>query len=270
VLPISFTILPPETNTEGNLIVEACLPDRQAYLLPKRQADRQAQVGNRVVQQGMITINYSHIPIQTLFPPSEVKLIRLNIKKVINNIGYIMGPGDDVPQSLGELGYNVKMLNINDIGNSELSKYDAIITGVRAYNTLPELNNIQPELMEYVKNGGTLVVQYNKNFDLITDKIGPYPFHISNQRVTDENSDINFIDPESSLLNFPNKITKNDFDGWIQERGIYFGLIYTRYGKGIFIYTGYDWFRELPSGVPGAYKIFVNLISAAKAPSIVN
>ncbi|MCL5031402.1 MAG: hypothetical protein M1480_20555, partial [Bacteroidetes bacterium] len=136
--------------------------------------------------------------------------------------------------------------------------------------------------------------QYNKNFDLVTDKIGPYPFHIANKRVTDETSKVTILDPESPLLNFPNKITEKDFDGWIQERGIYFadnwdshyktviachdsgedqlkgGLIYTHYGKGIFIYTGYVWFRELPAGVPGAYRLFVNLISAGKAQGEIN
>lgn len=274
-LPVSFTIKPPTSNSNVEFTVEA-------------------HVNNQTIREGMISINYSHIPIQTIFPPAEAKLIRLDVKKVISNIGYIMGPGDDVPQSLTELGYNVTLLSNKDIESGSLSKYDAIVTGVRVYNTKHEIIIEQPELLDYVKKGGTLVVQYNKNFDLITDKIGPYPFHISNKRVTDETSKVTFLDTSSSLLNYPNKISDGDFDNWIQERGIYFadqwdahyktviacndpgeeslkgGLIYTKYGRGIFIYTGYVWFRELPSGVPGAYKIFVNLISAGKAPDVIN
>jgi LmbE family N-acetylglucosaminyl deacetylase len=274
-LPVTFTIQPPDSNSNALFSAGAI-------------------VNNTEIRQGIISINYSHIPIQTLFPSAEAKLIRLDVKKIVSNIGYIMGPGDDVPQSLTELGYNVTLLSDNDIQNRDLSKYDAIVTGVRVYNTKKEIANEQPKLLEYVKNGGTLVVQYNKNFDLVTDKIGPYFFHISNQRVTDETSKIIFLAPADPLLNYPNKITENDFNDWIQERGIYFadqwdqhyktviacqdpgedplkgGLIYTRYGKGIFIYTGYVWFRELPSGVPGAYKMFVNLISAGKAPATVN
>jgi LmbE family N-acetylglucosaminyl deacetylase len=269
-LPVSFNVFPPKSNSDVEFSIEA-------------------KVNNKIIRQGMISIDYSHIPIQTVFPAAEAKLIRLEIRKVINNIGYIMGPGDDVPQSLTELGYKVTQLSGEEIESGNLSKFEAIVTGIRVYNTNHEIVNEQPELLNYVKNGGTLVVQYNKNFGLITDKIGPYPFHISSQRVTDETSDVNFLDSLSSILNYPNKITKKDFDNWIQERGIYFadqwdphyktviacsdpgeeplqgGLIYAKYGKGIFIYTGYDWFRELPSGVPGAYKIFVNLISAAKA-----
>jgi LmbE family N-acetylglucosaminyl deacetylase len=274
-LIMPFTIHPPVSNSDIDFSIEA-------------------HVNNRVIRQGMISISYPHIPVQTLFPQAEAKLIRLDVKKVINSIGYIMGPGDDVPESLTELGYNVTLLSDKDIEHGNLSKYDAIVSGVRVYNTNQNIINAQPELLKYVKNGGTLVVQYNKNFDLVTDKIGPYPFHISNLRVTDETSDVTFLDSASVVLNYPNKITKTDFDNWIQERGIYFadqwdphyktviachdpgeeplkgGLIYTKYGKGIFIYTGYDWFRELPSGVPGAYKIFVNLISASKAPDAVN
>jgi len=269
-LPVTFTISPPISSSNAEFSIEA-------------------HVNNQTIHQGMISLTYSHIPTQALFPPAEAKLIRLNVNKVVSNIGYIMGPGDDIPPSLTELGYNVTLLSDKDIESGNLSKYDAIITGVRAYNTRRELLNGQPKLLDYVKNGGTLVVQYNKNFDLVTDNIGPYPFHISTQRVTDETSKVTFLDPASPLLNYPNKISETDFDNWIQERGIYFadqwdshyktliacndpgedslkgGILYTKYGKGIFIYTGYVWFRELPSGVPGAYKIFVNLISAGKA-----
>ena len=148
--------------------------------------------------------------------------------------------------------------------------------------------------MDYVENGGTYLVQYNKDFGLVTKDIGPYPFELSYDRVTVEEAPVQFLDKNSPILNFPNKITEEDFDGWIQERGLYFadkwdpryktviashdpgeqplkgGMFYTNYGKGIFIYSAYDWFRELPAGVPGAFRIFINLISAGKAPQPAN
>ncbi len=271
IINVPFIVIPPANSSVGTL-----------------EAD--AFINNKKINVGMVTINYPHINVQTVFPLSRTKLIRLNIKKVINNIGYIMGPGDKVPVYLKELGYNVTMLANKDIENGSLSKYDAIITGIRLYNTDGELTFEQKKLLDYVNQGGTLVVQYNKNFGLVTNDIGPYPFHISAKRVTDENAKISFLEPDSPLLNFPNKITEKDFDGWVQERGVYFaddwdphyktviachdpgedplkgGLLFAEYGKGAFIYTGYDWFRELPDGVPGAYRIFVNLISAGKAP----
>ncbi len=274
-LPLTFTIQSPSKSSDVKLTAEAV-------------------IGNKIIKQGMVTINHSYIPIQTVFPPSSSRLIRLNIKKVINNIGYIMGPGDKIPSNLRELGYNVTMLTNKDIENDNLSKYDAIITGIRLYNTDQQMEYEQPKLLNYVKNGGTLVVQYNKDFGLVTDKIGPYPFHISRKRVTNEDAKVTFLDPDSPLLNFPNKITDKDFDGWVQERGVYFpdkwdpryktviachdpgedpldgGLLYTKYGKGVFIYTGYDWFRELPAGVPGAFRLFVNLISAGKNTKWIN
>jgi hypothetical protein len=237
--------------------------------------------------QGMIRINYPHIPIQTLFPPAEVKLIRLNINKTISNIGYIMGSGDIIPEYLRQLGYNVKLISDDDLDSAEnLNKFDAIITGIRAYNTRERLVVDQAKLMDYVKNGGTLVVQYNTVSDLITDNIGPYPFSLSHDRITVEDSPVSFDNPSSPLLNYPNKISKDDFEGWVQERGLYFsnkwdehyktvisgndpgelplkgGLLYTQYGKGVFIYTGYSWFRQIPAGIPGALRFFINIISA--------
>ncbi|HSD64214.1 MAG TPA: PIG-L family deacetylase, partial [Ignavibacteriaceae bacterium] len=237
--------------------------------------------------QGMISINYPHIPVQTLFPPAEAKLIHLNINKTINNIGYIMGSGDVIPEFLVQLGYKVHMITDAELDSAvDLNKYDAIVTGIRAYNTRARLAIDQPKLMEYVENGGTLVVQYNTTSDLVTDNIGPYPFSLSHDRITVEDSPVSFDNSSSSLLNYPNKISKEDFDGWVQERGLYFankwdqhyktvisgndpgeaplkgGILYTEYGKGVFIYTGYSWFREIPAGVPGAFRIFVNLISA--------
>jgi hypothetical protein len=172
--------------------------------------------------------------------------------------------------------------------NTDLAAYDAIITGVRAYNVNERLTYEQSRLMEYVKNGGNLVVQYNNNSGLLVKQIGPYPFRVVNQRVTNEDAEVTVLDKQSPVLNYPNKITQDDFKGWIQERGLYFvsdidpqykaifqmndkdeaplngSLIVADYGKGRFVYTSLAFFRELPAGVPGAYRLFINLLSKPK------
>jgi len=198
-----------------------------------------------------------------------------------------MGAGDDVAESLQSLGYEVVFLTDEMLENMDLTQFDAVIAGIRAYNTRERLKHTQDRLLQYVENGGTLIVQYNVSYGLLTEKIGPYPFSIGRDRVSMEDAPILFINPGHPLLNYPNKITQEDFEGWIQERGLYFaekwdekydtilslhdinepdsqgGLLYTRYGKGIFIYTGFSWFRQLPAGIPGAFRLFANLISAA-------
>ena len=257
-------------------------PDSQSEVIIKAVATEEG----KEISRGMITIDYPHIPIQTVFPPAEVKLIRLNIKKTISSLGYIMGSGDEIPEFLQQLGYRIHLISDEDLDTANLNKYDAIITGVRAYNTRERLAAAQPKLMKYVQDGGTLVVQYITLADLVTENIGPYPITISHDRITVEDTPIKFVNPSDPLLHYPNNITENDFKDWVQERGLYFadkwdpkyktvlsgndpgenslegGLLYTNYGKGIFIYTGYSWFRQIPAGVPGAFRIFVNLISA--------
>lgn len=237
---------------------------------------------------GLRTIAYNHIPTITYFPPAEANLISLDLKTAGKKIGYIAGAGDMVPEALRQVGYDVHMLSENEITNGDLSVYDAIITGVRAYNVNERLAYEQPKLLEYVKNGGNLVVQYNNNNGLVTHDIGPYPFRPVNQRVTDESAKVTVLDPQNPVLNYPNRINDADFDNWIQERGLYFvsdidpkyatplemndpgeapnkgSLIVTRYGSGRFVYTSLDFFRELPAGVPGAYRLFVNLLSDPK------
>jgi hypothetical protein len=214
--------------------------------------------------------------------------VRVNVKKVGNRVGYIMGAGDDVPSALRQVGYDVTLLTDDDLDRGDFAKYDAIVTGVRAYNARPRMRLAHPKLMEYVKNGGNLVVQYNSTNPqpLLVDVPGPYPFKVSTDRVTVEEAPVRFVHPDSPLLNIPNKITQSDFSGWVQERGLNFvrdwdpqyqtvlasndpgepekegGELYAHYGKGTFVYTSYAWFRQLPAGVPGAYKMFVNLVSA--------
>ncbi len=232
-------------------------------------------------------IDYDHIPMQVILTPSEAKLVNVELNRNGSNIGYIQGAGDDVPQALRQVGYTVNMITDEQLANSDLSIYDAIVTGVRAYNTNDRLQVHYKRLMNYVENGGNLIVQYNTNNRIgpIIAKISPYPLNITRERVTDENAEVTFNLPNHPALNSPNKITKEDFNGWIQERGIYFAndiskeyetplslndpgekpnpgsLLIAKHGKGNFVYTGLVFFRELPAGVPGAYRLFANLLS---------
>jgi LmbE family N-acetylglucosaminyl deacetylase len=264
---VAFTVVPTLDSRSGILTVEAV-------------------VGSKHFSGGMVTIDYPHIAAQTAFPPAEGKLVKLDLKKAGENIAYIMGSGDAVPDALRQIGYTVTLLSAEDLAGGDLSHFDAIVVGIRAYNTRPELKAAQPGLLEYVKQGGTMVVQYNTLQELDQNGLGPYPLRISHDRVSVEDAPVTILAPDHQLLSFPNKITQDDFAGWIQERGLYFpdqwdlhyetilacndpgetakasGILFAKYGKGVYIYTGYSWFRELPAGVPGAFRLFVNLISA--------
>ncbi|MCB9449041.1 MAG: PIG-L family deacetylase [Flavobacteriales bacterium] len=230
-------------------------------------------------------VNYTHIRPQLVFPLSQVTAtaVQLNTKPL--RIGYIMGPGDDVPATLTQLGYKVEMLDEHAVGNNDLSKYDVIVTGVRAFNTETWLAGKKKMLMKYVENGGRMVVQYNTNGGIGDNDLGPYPLHLSRDRVTVEEAPAHIIEPRNPILDRPNKIADTDFNGWVQERGLYFAdqwdaqykpvvgwhdpdeeektgaLLVAKYGKGTFIYTGISFFRQLPAGVPGAIRLFVNLLS---------
>jgi LmbE family N-acetylglucosaminyl deacetylase len=343
-----------------------------------------AVVGGRNISNGTEVIQYPHFPVQILFPPAEASLVRADIKILSKNIGYVMGAGDDVPGSLRQIGCEVTMLSSEDLTHGDLSRYDAIVTGVRAWNTRADLRANYQRLFDYASNGGTVVVEYSRPegggggggrggggngpaapngqapaaaatpaadgqggapaanpqaapggaggrgggrggagrgagragaqnangaargangppptprgavaADLVDatgliEHIGPYPIHISNDRVTVEEAPVTFPNPQLALLHTPNEITNADFDGWVQERGVYFadrwdsryesvleshdpgeeplpgGMLYTKYGKGAYVFSAYDWFRELPAGVPGAYRLFANMLSAAK------
>jgi hypothetical protein len=237
----------------------------------------------------MASINYDHIPPVKYFYPDGVTVLNLDIKTAGKRAGYIKGAGDKVPDALEQLGYEVSFLEETDMKDEVLSKFDVLIVGVRAYNIHDWLVSAYDILMNYVKNGGVMVVQYNTNSfvgSFKAGKIGPYDFTITNGRVTDEESAVQFNVPASPLLKWPNNISALDFGGWIQERGVYFAdkwapeyqavlgmrdpgeqedrkgsLLMAEYGKGRFIYTGLAFFRELPSGVPGAYRLFANIIA---------
>jgi hypothetical protein len=245
-------------------------------------------VNGQTYSKELIEIDYEHIPYQTILLPSETKIVRLNIQKNGENIGYIVGAGDVVPESLEQIGYKVSLLEPEDINPETLSQFDAIVVGIRAYNTLETIKFKQQQLFDFVSNGGNMIVQYNTNRGLKVDELAPYKLELSRDRVTDENAEVKFLEPNNPILNTPNKITQEDFNGWTQERGLYFpdswgkeftpiisihdkgesakkgSLLVAKYGKGYYIYTGLSFFREFPEGVSGAYRLFANMLSIGK------
>ncbi|MFD1294451.1 PIG-L family deacetylase [Lutibacter holmesii] len=246
------------------------------------------EIEGKTYTNELVEIDYEYIPFQSIIMPSEAKVVRLNIEKKGQVIGYIQGAGDVIPTSLRQIGYTVVELNEDDITPEKLANFDAVILGIRAYNTNERSKFYQKYLHNYVYNGGTMIVQYNTSHRLKVDEVGPYPIELSRDRVTDENSEVRILNPTHELLNYPNKIVSSDFDGWVQERGLYFpkkwdenyetiisindknetpkdgSLLVAKYGEGTFMYTGLSLFRELPAGVPGAYKLFANMLSVGK------
>lgn len=265
-----FMVYPSATESNGQL---------------KAVVEMNGTTYDRAVQ----TINYDHIPIQTLLPPASKPLIRQDLKREGQVVGYIRGAGDDVPAALRNMGYEVWEMKDDEVTPENLKRVDAVVLGVRAVNTNERIGFLMSPLLDYVKNGGTLVMQYNTSGDLETDTFSPFPLTISRDRVTEEDAAVRMLKPDHPLLNYPNKITDADFAGWVQERGLYFpgtwdpqyeallsmndtgekpkdgALLVAKYGSGMYIYTGLSFFRELPEGVPGAYKLFANLVSAGKS-----
>jgi len=284
VSPKSFSFNLKEKGEEQNFEFEVKPPSKAAEVF----INPVVQIGNDKYTSELVEINYDHIPFQSVIVPSEAKLVRLTIEKKGQVIGYIQGAGDAVPTALRQMGYTVVELNEDDITPEKLVNFDAIVLGIRAYNTNDRAKFYQKFLYSYTENGGTLIVQYNTNSRLKVDAAAPFPLKLSNNRVTEEDAKVRMINPAHELLNFPNKITDKDFEGWVQERGLYFpsewdpkfeailgmndkndpeskgSLLVAKYGKGNFIYTGLSFFRELPEGVSGAYKLFANMLSIGK------
>lgn len=234
----------------------------------------------------LVRIAHDHIPTQLADLDASAPVAKLDLKIAGRRIGYLEGAGDAIPEALTNIGFEVTNLDRATIATTDLSRYDAIVIGIRAYNTIAEMANIQPRLLKYVEEGGTMVVQYNtsRGLRIPMTEIGPYPMQLSRDRTTVEEAEVRILAPDHPVLNFPNKITAKDFDGWVQERGLYFpnnwdkrytpilssndpgedphdgGLLVAEYGKGHYVYTGYSFFRELPAGVPGAYRLFANLV----------
>jgi hypothetical protein len=240
---------------------------------------------NDKLAKGFRPIAYDHISSQLWFPDAKMKLVSLDLNIPPKKIGYLMGAGDKVGDELLNLGYELDFINPEKMDESILSSYDVILTGVRFFNVNERAPQLTPMLLRFVEQGGNLIVQYNTSYRLKTKSFFPYPLKISRDRVTQEDAPVTFLQPNHVVLNKPNKITKSDFDGWVQERGLYFpdgwskeyeailswsdlgeqpkkgSLLIAPYGKGNYVYTGISFFRELPAGVSGAYKLLVNLIS---------
>jgi LmbE family N-acetylglucosaminyl deacetylase len=250
------------------------------------------RAGNQEFRRGYTTIAYPHIETRFVYSPSESKVEVLEVATTVTSVGYVEGTGDTIPDALRQLGINVTMLSPKDIATADLSKFPTIVLGVRAYAVRDDLRAYNKRLMDYVSNGGTLVVQYNRSNEVGNVQIAPYPIGLANvnqnnqERVTDEEAPVKILDPLNPLLNVPNKISETDFAGWVDERGTFFlrtwdsrytpllesndpgepsrdgGLVVGKYGKGTYVYTGYSFFRQLPAGVKGAYRLFANLVSA--------
>ena len=264
---------------------EAVVPDGK--ITSNLQLHIYAGSENWIDSLDLQTIEYPHIPTQRYFTPVNLSLLHIDFAKKGNRLGYIKGAGDKVPEALKQMGYEVDFLGEKDLTAANLQKYDAVLTGVRAYNTNDYWENAYPEIMKYIENGGNYVVQYNTASFLgpMKSSMSPYPLLVSRNRITKEEAKPAFLLPSHTLLNSPNKISETDFQDWIQERSVYtaetndphfeFPLGFTdpneaenkgniavaKYGKGQFIYTGLVFFRELPAGVPGAYRLLANLLA---------
>jgi LmbE family N-acetylglucosaminyl deacetylase len=239
--------------------------------------------------RGFERIEYEHIPAQTLFPPAQARVILLDVKKAGERIGYIPGAEDAIPDALRHIGYAVDVLSESEMHAATLARYDAVVLGIRALNTNPRIGFYMPALFDYAAGGGVVLLQYNTSRELKTEAFSPYPLKLDRDRVTDENAEMRILAPDHPALNFPNRITAADFHGWVQERGLYFAsswdpaytpifsmndpgekplegsLLVARHGKGWFAYSGLSWFRQLPAGVPGAYRLFANMVSLGHA-----
>ncbi len=250
-----------------------------------------ARSGGEELRSGYTSVAYPHIQTRYIYSTAQSKVEVVDVATTVWSVGYIEGTGDTIPEALRQLGMTVTVLSPKDIATADLSKFPAIVLGVRAYAVRDDLRAYNKRLLDYVAGGGTLIVQYNRANEVGNLQIGPYPFTMlngndnNNERVTHEDAPVKILDPSNSVLNVPNKITDADFNGWIDERGTYFlrnwdpryaaplethdpgeppregGLVVGKYGKGTYVYTGFSFFRELPAGVKGAYRLFANLVS---------
>jgi hypothetical protein len=284
--PINYRVVDPAKGEFFHLV--SVVPKRTLSSSPTPvMINHAAMAENKTGLPVLRKIEYEHIPSIVYFKKGDQLVISADIKTTGKKIGYIVGAGDKVSEMIKLMGYEVMELGKADIYKEKIAQFDAIVLGVRAYNVHDWLTQKNDILMDYVRNGGNMVVQYNTNnyFGPLNTGIGPKPFNINRGRVTDEDAAVILLDEKDTVLNYPNKISSADFSGWIQERGIYFAdgyekdykpllamhdkgegdlkgsLIVCKEGKGRFIYTGLVFFRQLPAGVPGAFRLFANLIS---------
>ena len=287
-VPDSWSVIPPSKQISLEKKGEE---SRLIFMLsPSKNQESVEIIASATIEEGtynnsLVRISYDHIPIQTLFSKASATAVKLDIEVRGKQIGYIMGAGDAVPESLEQIGYTVQLLQDEDINADNLKNLDAVILGIRALNTNDRIPFQMPLLFDYVKEGGNLIIQYNTSRRLKTNNFSPYEIKLSRLRVAEEDAEIRILAPDHPVLNTPNKISAKDFDNWVQERGLYFpeewakeftailssndtgedpkdgGLLVAKYGEGYYIYSGYSWFRELPAGVPGAFRLFANMIS---------
>jgi hypothetical protein len=252
-----------------------------------------AMSGGRQYREGFITVGYAKLRPYQFYTPATYRTSGVNVKVAPGlRVGYVMGTGDDVPRSLENIGIKAEFLSLQDLTQGDLRKFDVILLGVRAYTARPEIASSNQRLLDYVKNGGAVVVQYNSaQYD---HNYGPYPYSLPNdaERVVDETSHVEFLEPKDPLLSWPNQITESDFAGWVEERGHGFlkswdphykaplethdpdqdpqrgGLVYTTYGRGVYVYVAFALYRQLPDGVPGTYRLFANLLSLPRNPAL--
>lgn len=281
---VSPAEIPFEMNRKGaeKTVTFEIIPPSNASEI---EAKAIAIIEGKTFDKEQIIINYEHISNQQVLKTSSAKLIKLDIKTGSEKIAYIMGAGDEVPEYLAQMGYEVSIVKPSDISKEKLQPFDVVIVGIRAYNTVEELQFKQSILFDFVKEGKTMIVQYNTTGKFVTKEIAPYTLKISRDRVTEEDAEVRFLEPDHKVLNSPNKITSEDFTGWVQEQGLYYpdewdkaftpilssndngenpkngALLIANYGKGYYIYTGLSFFRELPAGVSGAYRLLANMIS---------
>ena len=278
--PFKFTRQGEKTTVQFMVTVPAVAGDFKVGAI--------ARIGTQEYKFGYQVIGYPHIETHYLYSPAESKVEVFDVKTLATTVGYVEGAGDMVADALKQLGINVTMLTTQDLATSDLSRYQTIVLGIRAYAVRDDLRAYNDRLMEFVKNGGTLIAQYNRSNEVPNMQVGPYPFTMTGNnayRVTNEAAPVKILHPENPIFNFPNKISQDDFKGWVQERGTYFlsqwdpqytpllesqdpgeqplqgGLVAGKYGKGTYVYTGYVFFRELPAGVKGAFRLFANLVS---------
>ncbi|MFD1551683.1 LmbE family protein [Putridiphycobacter roseus] len=285
--PKGWTVSPTKIN------IEIAKKNAEQWVTFKLTPNAQAVKGDLTLSnkngqplQYYTEIKYDHIPTQAIFRQAVLACVPLDAKIIPGKVAYINGVKGDVPKAIQQLGFIVEEFEVSDLAKVDFSGFETVVLGIRIYNVYPELKNFDDKLFAYVKNGGNVVMQYNTASRRVkSESFGPFPFELSRDRVTDENASPTFLAKDHALLNSPNKITADDFKGWVQERGLYFatnwseeytpilawndvdeepvsgGLIVANYGKGRFVYTGISFFRELPKGVSGAYKLFANLLS---------
>lgn len=285
--PEGWTVQPSEVNIEAQYRGEI-LPSK-FVLTPGKDAvsgpiKALVEEEGNVYNLGLIEVKHEHILTQVMMPEAKCQLVYIDVATSGQKVGYLMGAGDEVPTALTQLGYQVEMLDPENITQEVLASYETVVLGVRVYNTIDNIRNIHNELLKYAEKGGKVIAQYNTTYGLKSDFVGPYELVPSRERITDEFATLKILQPRHPVFNKPNKISSNDFDNWVQERGLYFPsefsnkytpllqgndqdespmkgmLLVASYGKGQFVYTGLSFFRELPAGVPGAYRLFVNLV----------